>query len=88
MPTKRQRTNITLDGELLEVYQKLADVRGIPRATLITEYLEALKPHAKKMTKLIEAVQTNEADAQKIMMNMLADAQEEYAKSLREITNK
>lgn len=85
---KRQRTNITLDGELLEVYQKLADVRGIPRATLITEYLEALKPHAQKMTKLLEAVKENESEAPKIMLNMLADAQEEYAKSLREITNK
>lgn len=79
---KSKRTNITLDGELLEVYQELSDLRGIPRATLIVEYLETLKPHAKSMIDILKAVKNRENKADKIMNEVMAKAKRDYENML------
>ena len=44
--SNKTRISVTFDNETLAIYEKLAEYRKVPRATLIAEYLEALKPHA------------------------------------------
>ena len=82
--SNKTRISVTFDNETLAIYEKLAEYRKVPRATLIAEYLEALKPHAESMNKIFDDFEQNK-DPSKIFMNMLADAQEEYAKALRHI---
>lgn len=71
---RNKRTNITLDGELLDVYQELADIRGIPRATLITEYLYTLQPHAQKTIEILRAKNESQVRANEMMNNVMAEA--------------
>ena len=63
MATRKPRTNITLENDVNDVFQRLADLRKIPKATLMAEYLEAMKPHADDIIRAIELVEQNKNPA-------------------------
>lgn len=84
MPTRKQRTNITLDDDINAIFQRLADLRGMPKATLIVEYLEAMKPHAESMIEALELVEQNKNPAL-VFGKMFADAHSEMGQTLNEI---
>ena len=42
---RKPRINITVDNDLNDLLTELAELQGIPKATLISEYLYFLKPH-------------------------------------------
>lgn len=82
--SNKTRISVSFDNETLAIYEKLAEYRGIPRATLITEFLEVLKPHVEELNKAFKDLEEKK-DPSKIFLNMLANAQEEYAKAIRQI---
>lgn len=45
MPTKKTRINLSVDDDMNELLIELAALQGIPKATLVTEYLDMLRPH-------------------------------------------
>ena len=45
MPTKKTRINLSVDDDMNELLTELASLQGTPKATLITEYLDMLRPH-------------------------------------------
>ena len=38
MPTRKPRTNITLDDDVNEVFQRLAELLNTPKATLMADF--------------------------------------------------
>ena len=49
MPTAKPRINLSVDEDLNELLTELAALQGIPKATLVTEYLNQLRPHMEEM---------------------------------------
>ena len=45
MPTKKTRINLSVDDDMNELLMELAALQGIPKATLVTDYLDMLRPH-------------------------------------------
>ena len=54
MPTRKPRTNITLDDDVNEVFQRLAELLNTPKATLMADFLQSMKPHAQEIIEAIE----------------------------------
>ena len=45
MPTKKTRINLSVDDDMNELLTELASLQDTPKATLVTEYLDMLRPH-------------------------------------------
>ena len=45
MTDRKPRINVTVDDDMNELIAELAALQGIPKATLITQYLDMLRPH-------------------------------------------
>ena len=84
MATRKPRTNITLDDHVDLIFAKLAKLRKMPKATLISEYVEAMKPHAESMIEALELVEQNKSPAL-VFGKMFADAHSEMGQTLNEI---
>ena len=84
MATRKPRTNITLDDDVDLIFAKLAKLRKMPKATLISEYVEAMKPHAESMIEASELVEQNKSPAL-VFGKMFAGTHSEMGQTLNEI---
>ena len=56
MPTKKTRINLSVDDDMNELLMELAALQGIPKATLVTDYLDMLRPHMVEIRDAIRMV--------------------------------
>ena len=45
MPRQKKRINLTVDEDMDVLLTELSALQGIPKTTLVYEYLEAMRPH-------------------------------------------
>ena len=78
MQKQRNRVNLTLSDDVFETLTELSELSGTPRATIIHELIEEVIPQLKVSIDLIKKLRANEmqmADAKKVFIDMLMDAQ-------------
>lgn len=83
MPTKKTRINLSVDDEMNELLIELAALQGIPKATLVTEYLNQLRPHMVEMRDAIRMI-NEKKDPSKHLRNMLLNSQQNFLDVLKE----
>ena len=83
MPTRKPRTNITLDDDVNEVFQRLADLMKIPKATLMADFLQSMQPHAQEIIQAIELAEQNKSPAL-VFAKMFTKAHLEMTQNLHE----
>lgn len=83
MPSKKTRINLTIDDDMDNILSELSKLQGIPKATLVKNYLEMLRPH---MVDIIDAIQlvNEKKDPSKHLRNMLLNSQQEFLDVLKE----
>lgn len=84
MATRKPRTNITLDDDVDLIFARLAKLRKMPKATLISEYVDAMKPHAQSMIEALELVEQNK-NPSLVIGKMFADVHTQMGQNLNEI---
>jgi hypothetical protein len=84
MPTRKPRTNITLDDDVNEVFQRLAELLNTPKATLMADFLQSMKPHAQEIIEAIELVEKNKSPSL-VFAKMFAKAQLQMGESLNDV---
>ena len=57
MPSKKTRINLTVDDDMNELLTALSKIDGKPKATLIVDILEQMRPHFKELIKAMELVE-------------------------------
>ena len=86
MTKQRNRVNLTLDDELYQTLTELSELTGTPRATIIHELLNDVKPHIEKtleLAKLLKQEKIQMTDVQQFFYGMVADANEDIARAVR-----
>ena len=76
MPTKKTRINLSVDDDMNELLMELAAWQGIPKATLVTEYLDMLRPHMIEIRDAIRMV-NEKKDPSPHLRKMLLDCQQD-----------
>ena len=66
MPSKKTRINLTVDDDLNELLTALSKIDGKPKATLIVDILEQMRPHFKELIKAMELVEQKKDPANAI----------------------
>ena len=76
MPTNKPRLNLSLDTDMNELIAELAALQGIPKATLVVQYLDMLRPH---MVEIIDAIRmvNEKKDPSPHLRKMLLDGQQD-----------
>ena len=83
MPTKKTRINLSVDDDMNELLIELAALQGIPKATLVTDYLEMLRPHLVEIRDAIRMV-NEKKDPSPHLRKMLLDGQQELFDVIKE----
>lgn len=83
MPTKKTRINLTVDEEMDALLTELATLQGIPKTTLVYEYLEAMRPHMVEIRDAIRMV-NEKKDPSPHLRKMLLDGQQDFLDVLKE----
>ena len=83
MPSKKTRINLTVDEDMDNLLIELAALQGIPKTTLVYEYLEAMRPHMEEMRDAIRMV-NEKKDPSKHLRNMLLNSQQDFLDVLKE----
>ena len=83
MPTKKTRINLSVDDDMNELLMELAALQGIPKATLVTDYLDMLRPHMIEIRDAIRMV-NEKKDPSKHLRKMLLDGQQNFLDVLKE----
>ncbi len=83
MPSKKTRINLTVDEDMDNLLIELAALQGIPKTTLVYEYLEAMRPH---MTEIRDAIRmvNEKKDPSPHLRKMLLDGQQDFLDVLKE----
>ena len=76
MPTNKPRLNLSLDTDMNELIAELAALQGIPKATLVTDYLDMLRPHMIEIRDAIRMV-NEKKDPSPHLRKMLLDCQQD-----------
>jgi hypothetical protein len=76
MPTKKTRINLSVDDDMNELLMELAALQGIPKATLVTDYLDMLRPHMIEIRDAIRMV-NEKKDPSPHLRKMLLDGQQD-----------
>lgn len=76
MPSKKTRINLTVDDEMDKLLIELAALQGIPKTTLVYEYLEAMRPHMIEIRDAIRMV-NEKKDPSPHLRKMLLDGQQD-----------
>lgn len=76
MPSKKTRINLTVDDDMDNLLTELADLQGIPKTTLVYEYLEAMRPHMIEIRDAIRMV-NEKKDPSPHLRKMLLDGQQD-----------
>ena len=56
MTDRKPRINVTVDDDMNELIAELAALQGIPKATLVVQYLDMLRPHMVEIRDAIRMV--------------------------------
>ena len=83
MPTKKPRINLSVDEDMNELLIELAALQGIPKATLVTDYLDMLRPHMVENRDAIRMV-NEKKDPSKHLRKMLLNGQQDFLDVLKE----
>ena len=83
MPTKKTRINLSVDDDMNELLMELAALQGIPKATLVTDYLDMLRPHMVEIRDAIRMV-NEKKDPSPHLRKMLLDGQQELFDVIKE----
>lgn len=83
MATKKTRINLSVDDEMNELLIELAALQGIPKATLVTEYLNQLRPHMEDMRDALRMI-NEKKDPSKHLRSMLLNSQQNFLDVLKE----
>lgn len=83
MPTKKPRINLSVDEDMNELLMELAALQGIPKATLVTDYLDMLRPHMVEIRDAIRMV-NEKKDPSKHLRKMLLNGQQDFLDVLKE----
>ena len=83
MPTQKTRINLTVDDDMDGLLTELAALQGIPKTTLVYEYLEAMRPHMIEIRDAIRMV-NEKKDPSKHLRKMLLDGQQNFLDVLKE----
>lgn len=81
MPSKKTRINLTVDDDLNELLTALSKIDGKPKATLIVDILEQMRPHFKELIKAMELVEQKKDPANAIN-KLLIGQQKQFLNSL------
>ena len=76
MPSKKTRINLTVDDDMNDLLTELSDLQGIPKTTLVYEYLEAMRPHMIEIRDAIRMV-NEKKDPSPHLRKMLLDGQQD-----------
>ena len=81
MPSKKTRINLTVDEDMNDLLVALAKLEGKPKATLIVDILEQMRPH---LAGLIEAMKLVEQkkDPSKAINKLLIGQQKTFLNNL------
>ena len=83
MPSKKTRINLTVDDAMNELLTELAALQGVPKTTLVYEYLEAMRPHMIEIRDAIRMV-NEKKDPSPHLRKMLLDGQQDFLDVLKE----
>ena len=83
MPSKKTRINLTVDEDMDNLLIELAALQGIPKTTLVYEYLEAMRPHMIEIRDAIRMV-NEKKDPSPHLRKMLLNGQQEFLDILKE----
>ena len=76
MPTKKTRINLSVDDDMDGLLTELSALQGIPKATLVTQYLDMLRPHMVEIRDAIRMV-NEKKDPSPHLRKMLLDGQQD-----------
>ncbi len=84
MPSKKTRINLTVDDDMNELLTELCDLQGgMPKATLINNYLDMLRPHMIEIRDAIRLV-NEKKDPSPHLRKMLLNGQQDFLDVLKE----
>lgn len=83
MPSKKTRINLTVDEDMNELLIELAALQGVPKTTLVYEYLEAMRPHMIEIRDAIRMV-NEKKDPSPHLRKMLLNGQQDFLDVLKE----
>jgi len=83
MPSKKTRINLTVDDDMDKLLIELAALQGIPKTTLVHDYLEMLRPHMVEIRDAIRMV-NEKKDPSPHLRKMLFDGQQELFDVIKE----
>ena len=74
MAVKRKRVNVTLSWPLWELVGEVSEHTGQPKAGIITELLEEVRPALESTIEALRVVKERPHEAQRLMANFSAQA--------------
>lgn len=83
MPTKKTRINLSVDDDMNELLTELAAFEGVPKATLVTQYLDMLRPHLIDIRDAFRMV-NDKKDPTPHLRKILFDSQQELFDVIKE----
>ncbi len=83
MPTKKTRINLSVDDDMNELLIELSALQDIPKATLVVQYLDMLRPHMVEIRDAIRMV-NEKKDPSTHLRKMLLDSQQELFDVIKE----
>ena len=83
MPSQKPRIALTVDNDMNELLTEIATLQGVPKSTLIVQYLDVLRPHMIEIREALRMVQ-QQKDATPHLRKMLLDGQQELFNVIRE----
>ncbi len=83
MPSQKPRIALTVDNDMNELLTEIATLQGVPKSTLIVQYLDVLRPHMVEIREALRMVQ-QQKDATPHLRKMLLDGQQELFDVIKE----
>ena len=83
MTDRKPRINVTVDDDMNELIAELAALQGIPKATLVVQYLDMLRPHMVEIRDAIRMV-NDKKDPSPQLRKMLLDGQQQLFDVIKE----
>lgn len=83
MPSKKTRINLTVDDDMNQLLTELAELQGIPKTTLVYDYLEAMRPHMIEIRDAIRLV-NDKKDPSQHLRKILMNTQQDFLDVLKE----
>ena len=77
MPTKKTRINLSVDDDMNELLTALSKFEGKPKATLITDILEQMRPHLTDLLHAMELVEQKK-DPSRVLNKLLVGQQRDF----------